>query len=183
VTPENFFVLFRPFFGGTGFVLALVGGVVAYLPSSWLEALGLLGFRTYQRGEFALCFWVGIAIVLAVQFFDKRSILQRELQRLDQRREAAASKRELRGQLQRLTADEKAMVVRFIDPPRTWIEIAEYDRTWLGLKKQRILVETHRQIGQDGLGRSTLSMCPKIRALLIANPQILSDATPPSVVS
>jgi hypothetical protein len=119
VTLESFFVLLKPLFGGTGVVLIIGGGGILALPRSWAEGLGLETLRNTSRSEFGLSLVIGIGIVVAVQLFDKQSILQRALQRW---RDGVAKNALLavnHEALEKLTPDEKAYLLPYIKNGKT----------------------------------------------------------------
>jgi hypothetical protein len=119
MTLEAFLLLLRPFFGAMGLVLALVGAVVLLLPDDWLGVLGLRTMREAGRSEFGLALVVGVAVLVAVQFFDKESVTQRALRRWRDSRARAAKRRVQLDSLHKLTPDERAYLTPYIAKNKT----------------------------------------------------------------
>ncbi|MCW5736725.1 MAG: superinfection exclusion B family protein [Enhydrobacter sp.] len=139
VTIESFFVLLKPLFGAAGVVLIVLGGGILAMPEPWAAALGLNTFRTAHRSECGLSLLAGIGIIVAVQFFDKGSLLQRALQRLREKAQRAANKRANQQQLHKLTPDEKAYLAPFIKDAKTMQRFDTADGIAGSLAARRII--------------------------------------------
>lgn len=179
MTFESFLPLLRPFFGGTGFVLACLGGLLLFLPSNWLDALGLLSLRQEQRATIGLAFLMGLAMLIGVQLFDKESLLQRELRRRAEANSARSKKIEARAKLRerlvQLTPAEKTVLGRYIKDKETSIFFDAAHGVANGLEARSILYRTAVRGDLYGL---IYNLDPSVREVLTAEPGLLEGAAP-----
>jgi hypothetical protein len=162
---EQFLALLRPVSNAVGVVLCFTGGVTLVAPAAWLAFLGL---QHFERSWSGLSFLFGAGMLLAVQFSDPKSTLQRWRQHRADKAARAAKKERLRELIRNLTHEEKAIVFQY-QRGQTSLWFDGQDPVANGLAAQGILAET----AVNGMAyKSAYGLQPWVRELVIEDPTL-----------
>ncbi len=135
----------------------------------------MAGIREYQRAYYGLAFFVGVAVLLAVQMFDKSSITQRALQRRRDSAERTAKAKAREEMLHKLTPDEKAYLAPYIIELKTMQRFDDADGIAGGLRARGVIFSGATQY--NPITGPEFSLSPWARDYLTKKPQLLEGAS------